>query len=624
MSLKFTAAIFACGIALSVAAQQQTPLAHPAPNTQILFSRSDTQTAPQKTAPPTPATNITEKVTDAERTAIAFTAYQLDVHLAPQNHSISALAHLTIRNTGSTPLPVLPLQLSSSLNFDGVSRDGKALPFAQQTINSDTDHTGQLREAIIQLPAPLAPGSSTALQVAYSGIIEVTGKRLEALGSPDTVADHSDWDRISEDFTGLRGFGNVIWYPVASIPALLGDGDKVFTEIGAQKLRSANATVAINLTLEYYLAPPTVIVLDGHPIPVPKPSVTPTINYPGVLTCSLPPTRLGFATPSLFLGYGTLSKGNGIRIYTNSDDQASAQALMNAASAVQPLVSHWLGPKPKSPVIIINLPESQDLTWEQGTLLLTAIPSTSKDQPTANYAAQYAQMMSRALAHSRFQSPREWLNEGVATFMQTLWIEQSSSRNRALESLEAERRALALAEPASPGDSTGEPLIHATDPIYYRTKATFVLWMLRDLTTDDQLAAALQAYNPAADTSPAYFQGLIQRTSGKDLQWFFDNWVYKDRGLPDLSIAAVHSSPASGPGLYLAAVDIMNNGYAETDVPVTVRSAENTLTERVLLPAQTRTVHRMLVQGIPDQVIVNNGIVPEVSADIHKLSISNQ
>jgi hypothetical protein len=616
MPLKFAAAILSCGIALNAVAQQQAPPAHPAPNTQVLFSRSDTQTTSRKTTPPIPATSVTEKVTDAERSAITFTAYTLDVHLTPSNHSLNVLAHVTLHNSGSRSLFVIPLQLSSTLNFEGVSRDGKALPFTQQTINSDTDHTGQLHEAAIQLPTPLVPGASATLQVAYSGTIEVSSKRLEALGSPESAADHSDWDRISEDFTGLRGFGNVVWYPVASVPALLGDGDKVFTEIGAQKLRSANAAVAINLTLEYYLVPPTVIVLDGHSILVPKPSVTPTINYPGVLTCALPPTRLGFAVPSLFLGYGTISRANGVHIYANSNDQSGTQALLNAANAVEPLVTQWLGPKPKSPITVIDLPESHDLTWEQGNLLLTSLSNQSSNDDSA--------MMSRALAHARFQSPREWLNEGVATFMQTLWIEHTSTRDHALESLEAERRALALAEPATPGDSPGEPLIHASDPVYYRTKATFVLWMLRDLTTDDQLAAALQAYSPAADTTPGYFQGLIRRTSGKDLQWFFDNWVYNDRGLPDLTIAATHTSPASGPGLYLIAVDIVNNGYAETNVPVTVRSANNTLTERVLLPAQTRTVHRMLVQGIPDQVIVNNGIVPEVAADIHKLSINNQ
>ena len=625
---KVVAAFVLCGALLNATAQQQSAPTQPAPapppsnpNAKVLFSRSDdqttTQTTPQTAPTTTPAQNITEKVTDAERAAVTFTAYDLDVHLALRDHTLSARAQLQLRNDGSQPLSVIPLQLSSSLNFEGVSLDGKRLPFGQQTLNSDTDHTGQLHEAVITLPAPLAPQATLNLEVAYSGTIEVDARRLVQLGTPDDEAARSDWDRISEDFTGLRGFGDVVWYPVASVPALLGDGAKVFTEIGAQKLRQSNAVVSMRLTVEYYLAPPSVIVLDGHPIPVPKPSVTPTQNYPGVITCSLPPTKLGFAAPSLFLADWTPSEDHGVRIYARSEDQANAQGLMTAATMAQPLVTQWVGSNTKSPVTVIDLPEPQDLTWEQGSLLFTGI---SNQLPES-----YAERMSYALAHATFQSPREWLNEGVPSFLETLWIEQTNNRTLALEKLESQRSALAFAEPATPGDAPGQDLLHASNPVYYRTKATYVLWMLRDIAGEKELASALQAYNPAQDTTPDYFQKLVERASGKDLQWFFDNWVYNDRGLPDLSIAAFHSSPAEHDGQFLVAVDISNDGFAEAEVPVTVRSQDSTtLTDRVRLPGKTKTVHRMLVQGQPTEVIVNDGTVPEVAADIHQRNITDQ
>src|SRR6185312_3509985 len=272
MRLKFFAAAFLCGSTLAAFAQQK-----PAPkktNTTVLFSRSENQT----TAAPAPdaaksASNSASKITDAERSAVLFTSYNLDLHLALRDHTLSARAQLRVRNDGSQPLAVVPIQLSSSLKFDGVSTNGQRLQFTQQTLNSDTDHTGLLHEADIQLPAPLAPGATLPLEVLYSGEITQDARRLLQLGTPTGDADASDWDRIGEDFTGLRGFGNVLWYPVASVPALLGDGNKVFAEIGRQKLREQDATVAMRLTIEYYLAPPSVIALDGHPPPVPKPSV---------------------------------------------------------------------------------------------------------------------------------------------------------------------------------------------------------------------------------------------------------------------------------------------------------------------------------------------------------------
>ncbi len=523
---------------------------------------------------------------------------------------------MDIRNDSSQPLNVIPLQLSSSLNFEGVSLNSKRLTFGQQTLNSDTDHTGQLHEAVIVLPAPLEPQGTLRLEVTYSGEIDVSAKRLEQLGTPQGVAAHSDWDRISEDFTGLRGFGNVVWYPVASVPALLGDGAKVFTEIGTQKLRQSDAVVSIRLTVEYYLAPPTVIVLDGQAVPLGKPSVTPTQQYPGIITCTLPPTKLGFATPSIFLADWTFSENNGVRVYARNEDQTNAQGLMTAATMVQPLVTQWLGAKAKSPLIVIDLPEQQDLTWEQGPLLLTAI----SDQPPDSYA----EMMSHALAHAYFRSRREWLNEGVSSFLETLWIEHTNNRTLALEKLESQRSALAFAEPATPGDGPGQDLLHASNPVYYRTKATYVLWMLRDVAGEKELASALQAYDPAADTTPDYFQKLVERASDKDLQWFFDNWVYNDRGLPDLSIAAFHSTPAAYTGQYLAAIDISNDGFAEAEVPVTIRSHNTTLTEHVRVAGKTKTVHRMLVQGQPEEVILNDGTVPEVAADIHQRNITDQ
>jgi hypothetical protein len=619
MKLKFFAALLLCGTAMGAPAQQKSAPKNPQPaanpNTTVLFSRSDDQTVSQ---PPqtTPKAAPASKVTDAERSAVTFISYNLDLHLAPRDHTLAARAQLQVRNDGSQPLDILPIQLSSALHFDGVSANGQRLTFIQQTLNSDTDHTGLLHEADIQLPTPLAPKATLSLEVLYSGEITLDARRLLQLGTPTDTAEHSDWDRISEDFTGLRGFGNVLWYPASSVPALLGDGNKVFAEIGRQKLRESNATVAIRLTVEYYLATPSIIALNGHSVPIPKPSVAPTGSYPGVLTCTLAPTRLGFAAPSLFIADWVPSSGSGVHVYSRSDDQSNAQALMTAATMVQPLVTKWLGADEKEPVTVIDLPETQDLTWEQGSLLVTAVSDHPPDS--------YTESLSRALAHAYFKSPREWLNEGVATFIQTLWIEQSSTRTHALEMLESQRNALALAEPATPGGSPGEPLLHASDLIYYRTKATYVLWMLRGLAGESQLQSALQAYDPAADITPDYFQKLVERDSGKDLQWFFDDWVYHDRGLPDLSIAGFHASPAAYKGQYLAAVDIMNSGFAETEVSVTVQSGSNTLTERVLLPAKTRTVHRMLVQGQPTQVIVNDGTVPEIEADIHKREIMNQ
>jgi len=588
------------------------------PNAKVIFSRSDEETPAKQDAPAKPdtakATDL--KVTDAERAAVTFTAYDFDIHLAPREHTLAARARLDMRNDGDQPLKVIPLQISSALRWEGVSLDGKRLPIGLAKINSDVDHTGQLNEAAVELPSALAPKGTLRLEAVYSGPVEIDAKRLLQLGTPDDVAERSDWDRISEDFTGLRGFGNVVWYPVSSVPALLGDQAKVFAEIGTQKLRQADATVTMRVSVEFYGVAPSVAILDGHVVEMEKPSAMPTSEYPGVVACSLPATRLGFAAPTLFVASRTLHEGSGVRVYVREENAANAQGVMTAATMARPLVEQWLGSKPKSPLTVVDLPEVDDAAYEQGGVLFIGLAS---DPPE-----KLAETMAHALAHTYFQSPREWLNEGVASFVGTLWIERIRSREMALEKLEASRDALAFAEPGSPGAAPGEDLLHASDAIYYRTKAMYVLWMLRDIAGDRSLAAALQAYHPAEDTSADYFEHLVEQASGKDLKWFFDDWVYRDRGLPDLSIAKVNSSTAAHEGQYLVAIDILNDGFAETEVPVTVRSHDSTVTERVRLPGKTRTVHRMLIQGEPVEVIVNDGTVPEVQAEIHRRTMADQ
>jgi hypothetical protein len=583
------------------------------PNAKVIFSRSDEDAAPAK--PDAPKIE-TAKATDEERAAVTFTAYDFDIHLAPREHTLAVRVRLDVRNDGDQPLKVIPLQISSSLHWEGVSLDGKRLPMGLAIVNSDVDHTGQLSEAAVELPSPLAPKSALRLEAVYSGPVEIDAKRLLQLGTPDDVAEQSDWDRISEDFTGLRGLGNVVWYPVSSVPALLGDQAKVFAEIGTQKLRQSDAMVAMRVSVEFYGAEPSLAILNGHVIEMEKPTAMPTNEYPGVVACSLPATKLGFAVPSLFVASRTLHEGSGVRVYVREENAANAQGVMTAATMVRPLVEQWLGSKPRSPLTVVDLPELDDAAYEQGGVLFIGLAS---DPPE-----KLAETTAHALAHAYFQSPREWLNEGVASFIGTLWIEHMHNREMALEKLEASRSALAFAEPGSPGTGPGQDLLHASDAIYYRTKATYVLWMLRDMAGDKPLATALQAYNPAEDTSADYFEHLVEQASGKDLKWFFDDWVYRDRGLPDLSIAKVNSSTAAHEGQYLVAVDILNDGFAETEVPVTVRSHDSTLTERVRLPEKTRTAHRMLIQGEPVEVIVNDGTVPEVQAGIHKRTMVAQ
>jgi hypothetical protein len=144
--------------------------------------------------------------------------------------------------------------------------------------------------------------------------------------------------------------------------------------------------------------------------------------------------------------------------------------------------------------------------------------------------------------------------------------------------------------------------------------------MLRSIAGEDALKQALHLYQKDGkkDGDTKEFQRVLEQTSHKDLGWFFEDWVYRDRGLPDLSIANVTPREiTAGRGGWLVAVEVHNAGDAAVEVPVTVRSGALTATERIRVLGGASTSTRILFEGEPTEVVVNDGSVPEVGESMH-------
>jgi hypothetical protein len=554
---------------------------------------------------------------DAERQAVSFTGFDMDVRLRSAAQQMAVRALVTVRNDGKAPLAQIPLQISSSLNWERIRVNAKDVTFQVATLNSDADHTGQLHEAAVPLTVPLAPGQSLQLDVVYSGAIAPSAQRLLVIGTPGDVALHSDWDRISVPFTGLRGFGNVVWYPVASVPVILGDGARLFDEIGEHKLRIAGAHFRLRLTVEFpHGQAPTVALINGHSVPLTvteSGALDQNQEVAGVATGLMDGATLGYEAPSLMVAIRNAHKGTNLTAWTLPENDVAVQGWTQAAATVTPFLQSWLGLRPRSQLTLIDLPDPEDAPFETGALLATSLHEAPADQLEG--------ILAHALTHAWMQSPRAWLSEGVAHFMGTLWVEKQRGREQALGTLESGRTALALAEPESPGRSAGQPLAEAISPVYFRTKATYVLWMLRDVAGDQTLSAALRAYDPTQDlgkdTGRCSFELLLEQAGvRRDLSWFFADWVDADKGLPDIAIDSAFPSPNAA-GNWLVAVNLTNAGYAQTEVPVTVRSDSATVTQRVRVPAHGKAIQRLLIQGKPTEVQVNDGTIPETQASVH-------
>ena len=636
-------ALCLCTLTFSSAYSQQTtpkpaPPSTQSPYGQTIFSRSDstadsgTNATSQQPAPapgqPGSKPVVSTLITDAERASLTYSAYDFDVHLEPAQHRISVRAHLTARNASDKPLTKIALQLSSTLAWYSIHVDGVPMKFVPEAVESDIDHTGKLTEAVVMLGKPLAAGAVLQLDVIYFGTIRASAERLLRLGAPAKIAASSEWDRVGTDFTALRGFGNVIWFPVSTAPVLLGQGSEMFDSVGKWKLRQSDAQVRIHVLAEYTDEKPSIAFLNGRVVEPDslasrqksKPQNAPSTDASGtpilqVASFTLPATRLGFSPLSLFLMYATHEQSPGVEIYSRLGNGSAAPVYEKATETNRPLAEQWLGAKQKRPVVLVDLPERDDLPFEDRNILF--LPLRSDATPD-----DMGPVLTHMLSHAYFVSPREWLDEGVAQFMTLLWIEQRAGRATAIGQMDAHRAALALAETSDPGVDPGQSLIEAWSDIYSRDKASDVLWMLRDMVGDTSLAQALQSYDPKNDRESSYLQGLIAKTSRKDLEWFFDDWVYRDSGLPDLHIATAYRRPiltknSTGKN-YLVSVDVQNDSYCAAEVPVTVESGLTSQTRRLLVPSHTRAALRMLLDSEPSRVLVNDGSVPEVRTSHHE------
>jgi hypothetical protein len=62
---------------------------------------------------------------------------------------------------------------------------------------------------------------------------------------------------------------------------------------------------------------------------------------------------------------------------------------------------------------------------------------------------------------------------------------------------------------------------------------------------------------------------------------------------------------------------VKNDGGATADVPVVIRSGTFSHTERMRVAPFSQAVTRVLVESAPDQVVLNDGSVPEVRTAQH-------
>ncbi len=561
-----------------------------------------------------------------EREAFTIVKYDLEIRLEPEQQRLGARGKITLRNDSAHPQKIAALQISSSLNWRSIRVDGKAVQYVSQPYVSDIDHTGALSEAVVTLPAEIKPKDSVEVEIGYEGVIPPDATRLARVGVPEEIAKHSSWDQISPSFTAVRGAGYVAWYPITTESADFSEGNSLFEVVDRWKKREQDASMKLSLTTDAGTDDASLMLLcNGEGTSVDTRGGSPHYH---AARCEY--GRFGLATPTFIAAnYQTESKPP-LNLFSLGGHEMGATKYASAFEPAAKFVTAWFG-KGSTPVAIADLADPNSAPFESGTLLMASMAAEDSKLAGINLVHE--------LVHSALPSSRPWVYEGLAHFAEAMYRQEQGGRQAALDFLglhraaflDSEKEVSAVlqknaeqksVEQKGAGEKTiGQSLAGTFDETYYRSKAAYVWWMLRDMAGDDALKQAIGKYRAEDDKDPKYVEQLIEAAAKRDLGWFFDDWVYQDRGLPDFHVQSVHPWKTEK-GVQFITVTLENLGNAGAEVPFTILFEGGEITKRIEVRAKNAATTRVELPAMASEIRVNDGSVPESDLTNNTFKIS--
>ena len=206
----------------------------------------------------------------------------------------------------------------------------------------------------------------------------------------------------------------------------------------------------------------------------------------------------------------------------------------------------------------------RDFDWAMETATMVGFGETEgrlSDDPTdslsltfdkASALWHYEDTIAHELAHHWFGNlvtcrslGSIWLNESFASFAHTLWTGEARGeddltyqrwryRNAYLDYVRStgEVRPLEFLRYGAPGE------IYQEETTYI--KGSLVLHMLRHFVGDDMFFGALAGYLETyafSQVDSGDFQRALEKATGRNLSWFFDDWIVGGGGHPALQVS---------------------------------------------------------------------------------------
>jgi len=177
-----------------------------------------------------------------------------------------------------------------------------------------------------------------------------------------------------------------------------------------------------------------------------------------------------------------------------------------------------------------------EFAWTQGAMEHQTITGIGYTLVTGD--GRYEDVVSHELAHQWFGDAvtllnwkNIWINEGFATYSEALWNEHEDGKDAYFDYMKRIDYGYFTGTVYDPQGYIFSPTVYAT--VYQ--KGAWVLHMLRGVVGDSLFFEAVRNYYEKfkyKNTETADLQAVFEEVTGENLDWFFDEWVYKGTGRP--------------------------------------------------------------------------------------------
>lgn len=201
-----------------------------------------------------------------------------------------------------------------------------------------------------------------------------------------------------------------------------------------------------------------------------------------------------------------------------------------------------------------------------------------------------------------------WLNEGLTTYMESVHNEKSRGWSAGQwswinQQFDAENADLNVERPLVLGEKPGVDPITLFFSGHVYPKGAQVAHQLRRLLGDSVFWAGMQRFltdNAYKPVETADFAAAMEKVSGQDLDWFFDQWAY-GIGYPKVRVAREWNAGARTLTLTVSQTQTIDSTHPFFRFPATVRivTRDSVVRREIMVTEQ----HQHFVLSLPEEPV---------------------